>query len=119
MTANLLDPRMAKGEFGREFEGAAPVRLMFRIVPLFVATGTEQSAEQYIRLATDPALGNVTGMYFVSGKEKPEDSSKLSLDPVTQRRINDVAEDWAAPFLRGRLPSSTFVARVSSGPEGE
>ena len=95
---------MAKGEFGREFEGAAPVRLMFRIAPHFIATGTEQSAEQYVRLATDPALGNVSGMYFVSGKEKPRDSSKLTLDPVTQKRINEVAEAWAAPFLRDRLP---------------
>jgi hypothetical protein len=38
-------------------------------------------------------------MYFVSGKEKKEGSSPLSLDPAEQKRIEDVAEAWAAPFL--------------------
>jgi hypothetical protein len=43
----------------------------------------------------------VSGTYFVSGKEKNRGSSPLSLDPAIQKRIDDAAEAWAAPFLRG------------------
>jgi hypothetical protein len=56
-----------------------------------------------VRLAADPTLVDVSGRYFVSGKEKPEDSSPLSLDPFVQQCINDAAEAWAASFLLGRL----------------
>jgi hypothetical protein len=38
-------------------------------------------------------------MYFASGKEKPDGSSPLALDPAVQKRIGDAAEAWAAPFL--------------------
>jgi NAD(P)-dependent dehydrogenase (short-subunit alcohol dehydrogenase family) len=104
VTANVLDPGIVKGQFGDEFEGPAPIRLMLtRIAPFFVAVGKERGSEQYVRLAADPALVNISGMYFVSGKEKPDGSSPLSLDPVVQRRINEAAEAWAAPFLRGRV----------------
>jgi NAD(P)-dependent dehydrogenase (short-subunit alcohol dehydrogenase family) len=104
VTANLLDPGIVKGQFGDEFEGPAPIRLLLtRIAPLFVAVGKERGAEQYVRLAADPTLVQVSGRYFVSGKEKPEGSSPLSLDAVVQQRINDAAEAWAAPFLRGRV----------------
>ena len=70
-----------------------------------MATGSssERGAEQYVRLAADPTLVQVSGRYFVSGKEKQEGSSPLSLDFVVQQRINDAAEAWAAPFLRGRV----------------
>jgi hypothetical protein len=95
---------LVKGEFGDQFEGPAPIRLMLtRIAPFFVAVGKERGSEQYVRLAADPTLVNVSGMYFVSGKLKPEGSSPLSLDPVVQKRIDDVAEAWAAPFLRGHV----------------
>lgn len=108
VTANLLDPRMVKGAFGQEFEGPAPIRLFLtRIGPLFLAVGQERALEQYVRLATDPALTNVSGMYFVSGKEKMEDSSPLSLDPAVQKRINDAAEAWAAPFLSAASIATT------------
>jgi NAD(P)-dependent dehydrogenase (short-subunit alcohol dehydrogenase family) len=104
VTANLLDPGLVKGQFGDEFEGPAPIRLMLtRIAPFFVAVSKERSSEQYVRLATDPTLVQVSGRYFVSGKEKPEGSSPLSLDPAVQQRINDAAEAWVAPFLRGRV----------------
>src|SRR5207244_2581731 len=63
-------------------------------------------SEQYVRLATDPALAKVSGMYFVCGKEKPEGSSALSLDPAVQERIDDAAEAWAAPFLTAYLVSA-------------
>lgn len=99
VTANLLDPRIVKGEFGAELE--SPIRLFFRVASLF-ADPIEEASEQYVRLAADPTLTNVSGKYFVSGKEKPEGSSPLSLDPDVQQRINDAAEAWAAPFLRGR-----------------
>jgi hypothetical protein len=39
-------------------------------------------------------------MYFVSGKERKEGSSPLTLDPAVQKRINGAAEAWATPFLR-------------------
>jgi retinol dehydrogenase 14 len=104
VTANVLDPGMVKGEFGEHFEGPAPIRLMMNhVIPFFAAVGTERGSQQYVRLAADPALMDVSGRYFVSGKEKPEGSSLLSLDPVVQQCINDAAEAWAAPFLRGRL----------------
>ena len=104
VTANVLDPGIVKGEFGEHFEGPAPIRLLLtRIAPFFTAVGTERGSEQYVRLAADPTLMNVSGMYFVSGKEKPEGSSPLSVDPVVQQRINDAAEAWAAPFLHGRV----------------
>jgi NAD(P)-dependent dehydrogenase (short-subunit alcohol dehydrogenase family) len=104
VTANVLDPGIVKGKFGDEFEGPAPIRLMLtRIAPFFVAVGKERGSEQYVRLAADPMLVQVSGKYFVSGQEKPEGTSPLSLDAVVQQHINDAAEAWAAPFLRGRV----------------
>jgi NAD(P)-dependent dehydrogenase (short-subunit alcohol dehydrogenase family) len=104
VTANVLDPGMVKGQFGEHFEGPAPMRLMMNhVIPFFAAVETERGSQQYVRLAADPTLVQVSGGYFVSGKEKPEGSSPLSLDPAVQQCINDAAEGWAAPFLRGRL----------------
>jgi NAD(P)-dependent dehydrogenase (short-subunit alcohol dehydrogenase family) len=103
ITANVLDPGIVKNEMGDQYEGPTPLRfLMSQVLPFFVAVGMERGSEQYVRLATDPALASVSGMYFVSGKEKKERSSPLSLDPALQKRIDDVAESWAAPFLRAR-----------------
>ena len=62
----------------------------------------QRGSQQYVRLAADPALANVSGRYFVSGKENKEGGSPLSLDPAVQKRINDAAEAWATPFLRSR-----------------
>ena len=76
---------------------------MSDVIPFFVAAGMERGSEQYVRLAADPALVQVSGMYFVSGKEKKEGSSPLSLDPVVQQRINDAAEAWAAQERRGSV----------------
>jgi NAD(P)-dependent dehydrogenase (short-subunit alcohol dehydrogenase family) len=103
ITANVLDPGIVKGAFGEGFEGPAPLGfLMNHVFPFFVAVGTERGSEQYVRLAADPTLASVSGSYFVSGKEKKEDSSPLSLDPAVQKSIEEAAEAWAAPFLRGR-----------------
>jgi len=55
-----------------------------------------------VRLAADPELATVSGRYFVRGKEKKKGSSRLSLDPAIQQRIDDAAEAWATPFLPGR-----------------
>jgi NAD(P)-dependent dehydrogenase (short-subunit alcohol dehydrogenase family) len=104
VTANVLDPGMVKGEFGEQFEGPAPIRLMMNhVLPFFAAAGTERGSQQYVRLAADPTLVDVSGRYFVSGKEKQAGGSPLSRDPVVQQCINDAAEAWAAPFLRGRV----------------
>jgi NAD(P)-dependent dehydrogenase (short-subunit alcohol dehydrogenase family) len=104
VTANVLDPGIVKGKSGSEhFEGpAATGILMSHVIPFFVAAAMENGAKQYVRLAADPALATVSGMYFVRGKEKNQSSSPLSLDPAVQRRIDDAAEAWAAPVLRGR-----------------
>ena len=55
-----------------------------------------------MRLAADPALVGVSGMYFVRGRDKKQGSSPLSPDPAIHQRSNDAAEAWAAPFLHGR-----------------
>jgi NAD(P)-dependent dehydrogenase (short-subunit alcohol dehydrogenase family) len=101
VTANLLDPGMVKGEIGEHFEAPLLMRaLMNHVFPFFLAVGKERGSEQYVRLAADPTLENVSGMYFVSGTEKKEGGSRLSLDPAVQKLVNDVAETWAEPFLR-------------------
>jgi NAD(P)-dependent dehydrogenase (short-subunit alcohol dehydrogenase family) len=103
VTANVLDPGIVKGAMGAHYEGPAPLRvLMTHVIPFFIAASRERGAEQYVRLATDPGLAQVSGRYFVKGKEKDEGSSPLTLDPLVQKRIDDVAEAWATPFLRGR-----------------
>jgi NAD(P)-dependent dehydrogenase (short-subunit alcohol dehydrogenase family) len=104
VTANVLDPGIVKGKSGSEhFEGPAPMRiLMSHVIPFFVAAGTQKGSQQYVRLAADPALASVSGIYFIRGKEKEQGSSPLALDPAAQKRIDDAADEWAAPFLRGR-----------------
>src|SRR6516225_152164 len=103
VTANLLDPGIVKGQMGEQYQGPALMGLlMSHVIPFFAATGMHRGSKQYVRLAADPALATVSGTYFVSGKEKKEGSSPLSLDPAMQQRINDAAEAWATPFLRGR-----------------
>jgi len=103
VTANVLDPGMVRTEMGEQFEGPAPLGLLMNhVIPFFVAVGRERGAEQYVRLAADPQLARVSGRYFVSGREKNQDSSRLSLDPALQQQIEDVAERWAEPFLRDR-----------------
>src|SRR5215469_5298517 len=107
VTANVLDPAMVKSELGEHFEGPALLNLMMsRLVPFFAAVDPKRASEQYVRLATDSGLANVTGMYFVSGKEKPEASSALALDHAIQKRIVDAAEAWAEPFLPAHLASA-------------
>jgi hypothetical protein len=99
---------MVRSELGENFEGPAVVDFMMsRLVPLFAAADPRRAAEWYVRLATDPTLTNVTGMYFVSGKEKPDASSALSLDPGIQQTVVDAAEAWAAPFLSARVAASS------------
>jgi NAD(P)-dependent dehydrogenase (short-subunit alcohol dehydrogenase family) len=101
VTANLLDPGMVKGEIGEHFEAPLPIRVaMNHVFPFFLAVAKERGSEQYVRLAADPALENVSGAYFVSGKQKSEGGSRLSLDPAVQTVVTDVAETWAEPVLR-------------------
>jgi NAD(P)-dependent dehydrogenase (short-subunit alcohol dehydrogenase family) len=104
VTANVLDPGIVKGKSGSEhFEGPALTGvLMSHVIPFFAAAGMQRGSQQYVRLAADPALATVSGTYFVSGQEKKQRSSPLSLDPAIQQRIDDAAEAWATPFLLGR-----------------
>jgi NAD(P)-dependent dehydrogenase (short-subunit alcohol dehydrogenase family) len=101
VTANVLDPSMVKSEMGEQFEGPASLGFMMNhVIPFFVAVGMKRGSQQYVRLAADPELASVSGTYFVSGKEKKEGSSLLSVDIAVQQRIDEAAEAWAAPFLR-------------------
>jgi NAD(P)-dependent dehydrogenase (short-subunit alcohol dehydrogenase family) len=103
VTANVLDPGMVKNQMGEQFEGPALMNfLMSHLIPFFAAAGMERGSHQYVRLAADPSLATVSGTYFVSGKERKKGSSPLSGDPAVRQRINDTAEAWANPFLRGR-----------------
>ena len=104
VTANVLDPAMVRSELGDQYEGPAILNFMMsRLVPRFAAVDPKRASEQYVRLAAEPGLATVTGMYFVSGKEKPEARSALARDPAIQQRIVDAAEAWAAPFLRNDM----------------
>jgi NAD(P)-dependent dehydrogenase (short-subunit alcohol dehydrogenase family) len=106
VTANLLDPGMVKSELGENFEGPAVLGFMMsRLVPFFAAVDPKRGSEQYVRLADDPQLANVSGMYFVSGKQKPEACSPLAVDPAVQKCIEDAADAWAAPFLPAHVAS--------------
>jgi NAD(P)-dependent dehydrogenase (short-subunit alcohol dehydrogenase family) len=104
VTANLLDPRIVHGKSGSErFEGPALTGiLMSHVIPFFVAAGMKRGAQQYVRLAADPALATVSGRHFVRGKESKQGSTPITLDPAIQQRINDAAQTWATPFLPGR-----------------
>ena len=103
VTANVFDPGIVKGQMGEQFEGPALTGvLMSHLIPFFVAAGMPRGSQQYVRLAADPTLATVSGRYFVRGKEKGPGSSPLSLDPIIQQRIDDAAEAWATPFLRGQ-----------------
>ena len=66
---------------------------MSRVIPFFAAAGMQKGSQQYVRRAADPTLASLSGTYFVSGKEKKQGSSPLSLDPAVQKRIDDAA--WA------------------------
>jgi hypothetical protein len=56
---------MVRSEFGEQFEGPALIGFMMsRLVPLFAAVDPRRVSEQYVRLATDPALANVSGTYL-------------------------------------------------------
>jgi hypothetical protein len=97
---------MVKSELGESFEGPAVLGFMMsRLVPFLAAVDPKRGSEQYVRLAEDPALANVSGMYFVSGREKSDGWSQLSLDPVIQRGIVHAAEAWPAPFLPAHVAS--------------
>src|SRR5215472_10173366 len=104
VTANLLDPGIVKGKSGSEhFEGPPLMKvLMSHVIPFFVAAGMQRGSQQYARLAADPTLATVSGMYFLRGKVRKQGSSPLSLDLAIQQRIDDAAEAWATPFLRGQ-----------------
>lgn len=107
VTANILDPRIVKGKFGAELE--SPMAMFFKAASLF-ADPMDRASQQYVRLAADPGLAEVSGMYFVSGTERPGDASPLATDPAVQQLVLDTAEAWASPFL-SRAGASRQAAR--------
>jgi NAD(P)-dependent dehydrogenase (short-subunit alcohol dehydrogenase family) len=104
VTANVLDPGIVKGKSGSEqYEGPAVMDiLMSHIIPFFIAAGMEKGSRQYVRLAADPALANVSGAYFVRGEPKDTSGSPLTHDAAIQSLIDEAAEAWAAPYLASR-----------------
>ena len=110
VTANLLDPGMVKSELSEHFEGPALMGFMMsRLVPFFAAVDPLRASQYYVRLATDPALADVSGMYFVCGKEKPDGSSPVSCDPAVQQLVENAAEAWSAPFLPANFSSTVHA----------
>lgn len=112
ITANLLDPGMVKSDLGESWEGSAVMGFMMStFIPTLAADSMERGSQQYVRLASDPDLANVSGTYFVRGQEKPEKATSKALDPAVQKQVIDLAEAWAAPFLaRDRTSSEHALA---------
>jgi hypothetical protein len=76
--------------------------LMSHVIPFFIASGMKKGSRQYVRLAADPALANVSGAYFVKGEPKDTSGSPLTDDAAIQSQIDEAAEAWAAPYLASR-----------------
>jgi NAD(P)-dependent dehydrogenase (short-subunit alcohol dehydrogenase family) len=104
VTANVLDPGIVKGKSGSEqYEGPAVMDIiMSHLIPFFIGAGMVKGSRPYVRLAADPALANVSGAYFVKGEPKDSSGSPLTHDSAIQRRIDQAAEAWAAPYLASR-----------------
>jgi hypothetical protein len=90
--------------------------MMSCLVPLFAAVDPRRASEHYVRLATDPALANVSGKYSVSGRAKPEASSPLASDPAVQERIEEAAAAWAE---LSRQASCVRNSRRDRGNQGQ
>ncbi|MDE0406534.1 MAG: SDR family oxidoreductase [Alphaproteobacteria bacterium] len=93
ITVNALHPGLVASRFGSNngwlFRNA--VRLGFR---LGGAIGVEEGAELNIRLASDPALADVSGRYFSGGKEARSSAASLSVED--QERLWAASEAIAA-----------------------
>ena len=55
---------------------------MSHLVLFYASADAGRASEYYVRLATDPALANVSGAYFVSGRAKPEASAPSHWIPL-------------------------------------
>lgn len=91
VTVNALDPGMVATNFGASNgRFARPLKnafyFVFRIKPLT----PEEGARTVIYLASSPQVEGVTGRYFVEGK--PVESSPLSRDEPTGRRLWELSE---------------------------
>jgi NAD(P)-dependent dehydrogenase (short-subunit alcohol dehydrogenase family) len=75
---------------------AAAVRARTKRIDVLIhSAGGLAPASARTREGVNPALANVSGMYFVSGSAKPDASSSLALDRGVQERIEEAAEAWA------------------------
>ena len=83
VTANALHPGLVSTSFGGEDPGGAQ-RVLVPLLRPFMKS-PEQGAATSIRVASDPALEQVTGRYFA--KSKPRRSSGRSDDPAAWARL--------------------------------
>ena len=113
VTANVLDPFSVKAEFGAEFEGPAPIRLMMnRVVPFLAAVGPERGSEQYVRLAAEPPLINVSGAYFVKGRVRGRAISILLIRFRLGRGCGRAATQESRGPRLGHVVDPLLYARV-------
>jgi hypothetical protein len=88
--------------------GSAPARvialLMNHVIPFFVAAGKERGSEQYVRLATDPTLADVSGMYFVSGPRPRDTGANRGSGRGLGRAVPAVGEGRPTTPMMGSRP---------------
>lgn len=85
ITVNAVHPGGVRTQLARDFRG--PMRWLFALMmPLFFLS-PEQGAETSVYLATDPALVETTGQYFV--KKKPEALTPIGTNAANRRRLRE------------------------------
>ena len=92
VTANALHPGLVSTSFGAE-DPAITQRLVVPFIRPFMKTAP-RGATTSIRLASDPGLEQVSGLYFA--KSKPVKSSKQSYDEAAASRLWQVSADLVA-----------------------
>ena len=95
ITANALHPGVVSTGFGASDPGRTQ-RLIVPFARPFMQRPA-QGAATSVLLAADPAVDGMTGLFFARGK--PKKSSRRSHDPVVARRLWQVSEELAPPFL--------------------
>jgi NAD(P)-dependent dehydrogenase (short-subunit alcohol dehydrogenase family) len=112
ITANVLDPGIVKGQFGEQFEGPAPIRLMMNhVIPFFAAVGKERGSRPTRRSCRCPA-----GTLYRARKSKravPRSPSTRSCSSASTMRLRRGLRRSCVAACRGS-PGSPLSAQ---GPE--
>jgi retinol dehydrogenase 14 len=83
ITVNAVHPGFVNTKFGQNNGGATA--LTIRVLEALFGRSVRRGAETPVMVATDPALGAVTGAYFSDRQVRPGDPA--SQDPETARRL--------------------------------